>query len=44
MDDTHQDNNLTLRSARRARLEGWAAVLVLPILRDGAARLLRMRS
>jgi hypothetical protein len=27
--------NLTLRSARRARLEGWEPVLLLPILRDG---------
>src|SRR5262245_59125062 len=28
--------HLTLRSARRARLEGWATVVVLPILRDAA--------
>src|SRR4051812_8902963 len=33
-----------LRSARRARLEGWQRSRLLPILRDGASRLLRIRS
>src|SRR4029077_20105935 len=31
-------NRLTLRSARRARLEGWAPPWLLPILRDAALR------
>jgi hypothetical protein len=45
MSNEYYAHNLILRSARRARLEEWAANTVLaPILRDGATRLLRMRS
>src|ERR1700733_11724866 len=36
---SRQQNNLTLRSARSARLEGWAAATILrPILRDASLR------
>jgi hypothetical protein len=36
--------NLTLRSEQCERLEGWVTDVVrVPILRDGASRLLRMR-
>jgi len=33
-----QAKDLTLRSERSERLEGWATVLVLPTLRDTALR------
>src|SRR5882672_4840810 len=33
-----QNHHLTLRSARRARLEGWATLSLLPILRDASLR------
>src|ERR1700730_2757839 len=35
--------DLILRSARRARLEGWATSSPVAVLRDGASRLLRTR-
>ncbi len=38
MNRNYQGNDLTLRSERSERLEGWAAALVLPILRDAALR------
>src|SRR5262249_51815149 len=40
---TYSRTHLTLRGAKR-RLEGWETPLLLPMLRDGASRLLSMRS
>jgi hypothetical protein len=34
----HPTKNLTLRSERSERLEGWDTALVLPTLRDAALR------